>query len=97
MRREELDTPWRGGRSRASRGDVRSAVLALLSEEPMHGHQIMQELADRIGGAWQPGAGSIYPSLQQLADEGLISSNDLEGPKIFELTDTGKTVAAESS
>lgn len=87
----------RGGRSRVSRGDVRAAVLALLTEEPMHGYQIMQELADRSNGAWQPSPGSIYPSLQQLADEGLVSSHDQDGRKIFELTDAGQTSAAEAT
>ena len=89
------------GRSRrrggVGRGDVRIAVLSLLSEEPMHGYQIMSELADRSGGAWQPSPGSIYPLLQQLADEGLVESAKSEGRKVFSLTDTGATTAAETA
>ena len=87
----------RGGRSQANRGDIRAAVLALLTEQPMHGYQIIQELAERTGGAWQPSPGSVYPSLQLLADEGLIASTDQDGRKVFALTADGTTRAAESA
>lgn len=80
----------RGGRRpRVSRGDVRVGVLALLKDEPMHGYQIMQELDERSGGAWQPSPGSIYPTLQQLADEGLIVSQSVDGKNVFSLTEDG--------
>lgn len=59
----------------------------------MHGYQIMQELEERSGGAWQPSPGSIYPTLQQLADEGLIISNAAEGKNVFSLTEQGAEVA----
>ncbi len=62
----------------------------------MHGYQIMQELAERTNGAWQPSPGSVYPALQQLADERLISSKDQDGRKIFQLTDEGRTVTSEA-
>ncbi|MGA9279080.1 PadR family transcriptional regulator [Ilumatobacter sp.] len=87
----------RGGRSKAKRGDIRAAVIALLAEQPMHGYQIMQELSERTGGTWRPSAGSVYPSLQQLADEGLIVSNDDDGRKVFDLTDDGRTAAAAAA
>ena len=83
----------RGGRGRVHRGDVRAAVLALLAEEPMHGYQIMQELIERSQGAWQPSPGSIYPTLQLLTDEGLLTARDQNGRKVFELTDDGKAAA----
>jgi DNA-binding PadR family transcriptional regulator len=86
-----------GGRSQANRGDIRAAVLALLTEQPMHGYQIIQELAERTGGAWQPSPGSVYPSLQLLADEGLIASTDEDGRKVFALTADGQTRAAEAA
>ncbi|MGH7486561.1 MAG: PadR family transcriptional regulator, partial [bacterium] len=56
--------PWTMFRrgSRARRGDVRTAILALLAEQPRNGYQIMQELGDRSGGRWHPSAGSIYPT-----------------------------------
>ena len=86
-----------GGWSRGvvRRGDVRSAILALLLEGPMHGYQVMQQLSDRSGGLWQPSAGSIYPTLQQLEDEGLVVASEQDGRRIFSLTDTGRTAAAE--
>jgi hypothetical protein len=61
---------------RAGRGDIRAAILRLLGEQPMHGYQIMQELAERSGGVWRPSPGSIYPTLQQLQDEGLVQSDE---------------------
>ena len=59
---------------RARRGDVRAAILDLLAEgEPWNGYQIIREIAERTHGVWRPSAGSVYPALQQLEDEGLIS------------------------
>jgi DNA-binding PadR family transcriptional regulator len=78
-------------RARVKRGDVRAAVLALLAEEPRNGYQIIQEIAARSGGVWQPSPGSVYPALQQLKDEGLIRPED-EG---FSLTDEGRTYMTE--
>lgn len=82
--------PFFRGRAKVSRGDVRIAALYLLSEEPMHGYQIMQELAERTGGVWSPSPGSIYPTLQQLEDEGLVSSEKRDGKKVYHLTDSGR-------
>ena len=77
---------------RASRGDIRAAILALLGESPMHGYQIMRELSDRSGGVWRPSPGSVYPTLQLLQDEGLVSSTESEGGRrIFELTADGRS------
>lgn len=85
------------GGGRARRGDVRIAILRLLEEAPMHGYQIIQELSSRSGGAWSPSAGSIYPTLQQLADEGLVVATETSGKRVFSLTDSGRTVVAESA
>jgi DNA-binding PadR family transcriptional regulator len=77
-------------RARVKRGDVRAAALALLAEEPRNGYQIIQEIAVRSGGAWQPSPGSVYPALQQLEDEGLIRAVDSDGSRrAFTLTDEG--------
>ena len=84
-----------GGGGRARRGDVRSAVLRLLAEQPMHGYQIIQELSSRSGGAWSPSAGSVYPTLQLLADEGLVTSEESGGKKVFSLTEAGTAAVAE--
>ncbi|WP_205698956.1 PadR family transcriptional regulator [Conexibacter sp. SYSU D00693] len=87
--------PERWGRGpRAARGDVRAGILALLAEEPMHGYQVMRELTERSGGAWRPSPGSVYPTLQQLQDEGLVRSEEAEGGrKVFHLTDEGRPAA----
>ena len=83
-----------GGGSRAGRGDIRSAILALLNESPMHGYQIMRELADRTAGVWRPSPCSVYPTLQQLQDEGLVREIDSEGGRhTFELTYEGRAAA----
>ena len=80
---------------RANRGDVRAAVLALLAEAPMHGYQIISELDERTGGAWKPSPGSVYPTLQMLADEGLVRSEPEGGKNVFHLTDSGRRAAAQ--
>jgi DNA-binding PadR family transcriptional regulator len=88
--------PGRGGRRRrASRGDVRTAALLLLAEEPRNGYQIMQELEERTEGLWRPSPGSVYPALQQLEDEGLIRSDEADGRRLYHLTDAGRTYIAE--
>lgn len=79
----------RTGGSRMARGDVRAAVISLLAERPMHGYQIISEVGERSGGAWKPSAGSVYPTLQLLADEGLISADEQGGRKTYSLTDAG--------
>ena len=82
--------PGRGHRRRIRRGDVRGAILLLLSEEPRNGYQLMQELESRSGGVWRPSPGSVYPALQLLADEGLVRSESRDGGNVFELTDAGR-------
>ncbi|UYM07303.1 PadR family transcriptional regulator [Solicola gregarius] len=80
----------RGGRGRAPRGDVRAAVLTLLAEEPMHGYQLMQAIADRSSGRWTPSPGAIYPTLNQLEDEGLVAITKESGRRLATLTDSGR-------
>ena len=88
--------PWghRGrGRGRRGRGDVRAAILALLAERPMHGYEMIQELEARTGGVWRPSPGSVYPTLQLLEDEDLITGEEGEGRRRFTLTDAGRAEA----
>jgi DNA-binding PadR family transcriptional regulator len=80
-----------GGRhGRAGRGDVRSALLLLLAEEPMHGYQLMQAVAERTGGAWKLSPGAVYPTIAQLEDEGLVAVSAEGGRKLVTLTDAGR-------
>ncbi len=83
------------GRHRVRRGDVRSAILALLDDRPMHGYEMIQELEERTGGRWTPSAGSIYPTLQLLEDEGLVTAEEVDGRKVYSLTDSGKKEVPE--
>ncbi|MCV7058076.1 PadR family transcriptional regulator [Mycolicibacterium gilvum] len=82
----------RGGpRGRSRRGDVRAAILKLLTDRPMHGYEMIQEINERSRHMWKPSPGSVYPTLQLLVDEGLIVSTEAEGSKkLFELTDEGR-------
>lgn len=86
-----------GGRgpSRARRGDVRAAVLALLAEEPKHGYEMIKEIEERSDGLWKPSAGSIYPTLQLLEDEGLIVGEETGGKRRFTLTEEGRKAVEE--
>ncbi|GEP48575.1 PadR family transcriptional regulator [Microbacterium saccharophilum] len=78
---------------RMGRGDVRTAVLSLLAEKPMHGYQIIQEIEERSGGSWKPSPGSVYPTLQLLADEALIRAEESGGRKTYSLTEEGRQAA----
>jgi hypothetical protein len=84
--------PW--GRGRARRGDVRAALLALLAERPMHGYEMIQELEGRTQGLWRPSPGSVYPTLQLLEDEGLVTHDEADGKRSFRLTDAGRGAAS---
>ena len=81
--------------SRAKRGDVRAAALALLAEEPMNGYQIIQQIGERSGGIWRPSPGSVYPALAQLEDENLIAAAPTDGGRrAYSLTDDGRAYVA---
>lgn len=97
MRGGPFGPPRFGGRGpRVRRGDVRAAILDLLSEgQPWNGYQIIQEIGARTQGLWRPSAGSVYPALQQLEDEGLIRVQGSEVPgedrrRNYTLTDEGR-------
>jgi DNA-binding PadR family transcriptional regulator len=82
------------GHRRARRGDVRGAILDLLAEgQPGNGYQIIQEIAQRTNGVWRPSAGSVYPALQQLEDEGLISPEGEGRRRMYTLTAEGRAYA----
>jgi DNA-binding PadR family transcriptional regulator len=86
--------PGHRGRGRGKRGDVRAAILTLLTERPMHGYEMIQEIATRSNDLWKPSPGSVYPTLQLLVDEGLLVAGESEGSKkLFELTDEGRAAA----
>lgn len=84
--------PWHhGGRMR--RGDIRTALLAVLGEGAGHGYDLIQRLEEKSEGAWRPSPGSVYPTLQLLEDEGLVRSTEREDKRVYEVTDAGRAEA----
>ena len=77
------------------RGDVRSALLIALLDAPGHGYELIQALEAKTDGRWRPSPGSVYPSLQLLADEGLVTSTEQDGKRTYQITDEGRATAEE--
>ena len=86
-----------GGRGRVGRGQIRTALLALLDEAPMHGYEMIRRIDERSGGRWKPSPGAVYPTLQQMTDEGLVTVVEDGGKRIFSLTDEGRDVVGDLS
>ena len=84
----------RPGHGTVRRGEIRPLMLAVLNLRPMHGYEVIQELEEQGGGRWRPSAGSVYPTLQQLADEGLVTSEEVDGRRTYTLTAEGQAAAA---
>jgi DNA-binding PadR family transcriptional regulator len=84
-------------RGQVRRGEVRPLILRALLERPMHGYELIQALEAQSGGRWRPSAGSIYPTLQQLADEGLVTGSEVDGRRTYTLTDAGRKAAEEGT
>jgi DNA-binding PadR family transcriptional regulator len=78
-------------------GEVRLALLSLLSERPQHGYELMKQLEERSGGMYRASAGTVYPTLAQLQDEGLVASDSEGGKRIYRLTDAGREELEESA
>jgi len=77
------------------RGDMKFALLALIQERPMHGYEMIKALEEKSGGFYTPSPGSIYPTLQLLEDRGLVTVNEVEGKKVYSITDAGRALLAE--
>lgn len=83
----------RGGRGRMGRGDVRSALLITLLDGSGHGYELIKNLEERTEGRWTPSPGSVYPHLQMLSDEGLVTSTETGGRRVYTLTEAGRAEA----
>src|SRR6266550_3194582 len=85
---------WSGGGPRRRQwfeaGDMKYVILKLLRDKPRHGYEVMKELEERMHGCYSPSPGTVYPTLQWLEDEGLVVAKDVEGKKVYEITDTGR-------
>ncbi|PPG63462.1 PadR family transcriptional regulator [Rathayibacter sp. AY1C7] len=87
--------PFGRGGGRARRGDVRAALLSLLSEKSSNGYGLIKAIAEKTNGSWRPSPGSVYPTLQQLVDEGLITAVGEGRGTEYQLTDAGGTYVRE--
>lgn len=84
-----------GNEHRARRGDVKFIMLEALSEKPMHGYDIIQSLEQRHEGRYRPSPGSIYPTLQMLEDGGFVTSEQVDGKRVYTITDSGRALLAQ--
>ncbi|HEX6917367.1 MAG TPA: PadR family transcriptional regulator [Phycicoccus sp.] len=71
-------------------GQLRLYLLALLEQRPMHGYEVITALSDRFGGTYRPSAGTVYPRLARLEEEGLVRRSDEDRRSTYELTDAGR-------
>ncbi|MBR8836242.1 MAG: PadR family transcriptional regulator [Stigonema ocellatum SAG 48.90 = DSM 106950] len=84
---------WKDER-RTPRGDIKYILLTLLAEQPRHGYELIKELETRYGGFWKPSPGSVYPTLQLLEEGGYLTSEQLEGRRIYTMTESGRQLLA---
>jgi DNA-binding PadR family transcriptional regulator len=80
---------------RVRRGDVRVAILAVLAHGPLNGYQVIQQISERTDGAWRPSPGSVYPTISQLEDEGLVEGDDERGRRTLSLSEAGRAYLVE--
>ena len=85
---------WHGHRAR--RGDIVPLILSVLKEKPMHGYEIIQRLEEKSHGMWRPSAGSVYPTLQMLEEQDLVTSKEQDGKRIYSITKEGEKAADEA-
>ena len=74
---------------------MRAAILAVLADGPLNGYQVIQQISERTGGAWRPSPGSVYPTISQLEDEGLVDGDEERGRRTLSLSDAGRTYLEE--
>ena len=79
-----------GDEPRTRRGDIKFILLGLLSERPQHGYELIKELEARRGGFRRPSPGSVYPTLQMLEEGGYLTSEEVEGKRVYTITESGR-------
>ncbi|AKG24838.1 hypothetical protein IJ00_25255 [Calothrix sp. 336/3] len=80
---------------RTPRGDIKYILLTLLAEQPRHGYELIKELEARYAGFWKPSPGSVYPTLQLLEEGGYLISEQVQGKRVYTITDAGQELLAE--
>ena len=90
---------FRRGRRRRSQmfesGEVKYVILRLLKEKARHGYEIIKALEDRVGGGYTASAGTVYPTLQLLEDQGYVRVVEQEGKKVYHITPEGEAFLEE--
>jgi len=71
-------------------GSLRLYLLRLLDEEPRHGYEVIRLLRDRFMGVYSPSPGTIYPRLARLEEEGLVTHDEVDGRKVYRITEAGR-------
>lgn len=79
----------RGRRVWFESGDMKYVILNLLKDRPMHGYEVMKALEQETRGCYKPSPGTVYPTLQWLEDEGLVKGEEVEGKKVYAITEAG--------
>ena len=74
---------------------MKYVILKLLREKPMHGYEVMKALEEHMHGCYKPSPGTVYPTLQWLDDEGLVKSDEVDGKKVYAITDAGRAFLEE--
>src|SRR3989442_13443806 len=87
--------PGRGWRKSFAAGNWKYVLLTLLKDKPRHGYEVMKELEEQLHGCYSPSPGTVYPTLQWLEDGGLVVARDVEGKKVYEITDAGRKFLEE--
>lgn len=89
---------WRGRRRRQffESGEVKYVILELLKDKPRHGYEIIKALEQRMGGWYTPSAGTVYPTLQLLEDQGYVRVVETEGKKVYHITAEGEAFLEEN-
>jgi DNA-binding PadR family transcriptional regulator len=79
------------GRARLfDHGELRLVILALIAERPRHGYELIKAIEDRLGGAYSPSPGVVYPTLTLLEELGHVAVAPAEGGrKLHSITDAG--------
>lgn len=85
---------WGGREERTRRGDIKFLLLELLAEQPRHGYDLIKELEARRSGFSRPSPGSVYPTLQLLEDGGFLTSAQVDGKRVYTITESGRELLA---
>ena len=89
---------WHGRQGRApmfEAGELRLVILRLLKEQPRHGYDVIKALEERMAGCYTPSAGTVYPTLQMLEDQGLVRAEESDGKRIYHITPAGEALLEE--